>query len=92
MKATIDGIRYSTDRCEELAERTLYNNGNVSGYKTLWLADDGTYLLETLSNRQDLFGDNSLTDEFDINDFLEDTYITEAQEARLAGLGVFEII
>ena len=92
MKTTIDGKRYNSDRCEDLAEYNHRSNGNYSGRSTLMMASDGTYLVEVASNGQDCY----LTDDFgpcyDVNEFIERARLTDEQEERLVALGLLEIV
>ena len=94
MKTTIDGKRYNSDKCEALTRITHHNNGNYSGTSILMLASDGTYLVHTISNGQDIY----LSGNFrgcacsEIDDFIERAYITDSEEPRLFELGLIEII
>ena len=96
MKATINGARYSSSKCEDLAEKRHYNNGNYSGTSYLLLASDGTYLIHTDSNGQDCYFRDSL---FEANwenvtaqDFLEGCDLDEGQEQRLVELGLLKMV
>ena len=94
MKTTIEGKQYNSDKCEALTSLTHYSSGNYSGKSTLMLASDGTYLVHTVSNGQDIY----LSDNFrgcacgEIDDFIERAYITDSEEPRLFELGLIEII
>lgn len=90
MQATINGKRYDTDRCNELAKFGHYNNGNYSGTTYLVEAKNGKLLVWTHSNGQDLYLRDSLVS-FDeamvsIDDF------DPVDEERLVKLGLIEII
>jgi len=91
MKTTINGKRYDSKKCEELAELDHYNNGNYSGTTYIERASDGQLLLHTISNGQDSY----LTDAFyapegPIN--WEGYEMNEDQEKRCAELGLIEIV
>lgn len=94
MKATIDGKRYDTDRCEILGEHDHHSHsGNYSGTTRLVRAKDGRLLLWTDSNGQDLYLRDCLrpfdTDEsWSVDDFDMD----DDQEKRCAELGLLEIV
>ncbi len=96
MKATINGKRYNSDKCETLAEYNHYSNGNYCGTSSLLLASDGTYLILQDSNAQDFYFRNGL---FAANcetrtpqDFLEDCDLDEGQEKRLVALGLITMV
>jgi hypothetical protein len=90
MKTTYEGKRYSSDRCEEIAHRDHYNNGNYAGTTTLLRASNGKYLLLTESNGQDCW----VTDQFfvcdDPTEQLETMEMTDEQEKRAVELGLIE--
>jgi len=97
MKATINGARYDSARCEPLAEKRHYSNGNYSGTSYLLLASDGTYLLHEDSNGQDCYFRDSLIKADDANvtaqEFLEDDCeLDDEQEQRLVELGILRRI
>jgi hypothetical protein len=86
MKTTHNGKRYDSRRCETLAESDHYNNGNYAGTTSVERASDGTLLLLTETNGQDLY----LTDDFDVptEPICWDDYdLTDEQEARCVELG-----
>lgn len=90
MKATINGKRYDTDRCEVLAERDHYDHSNTySGTTRLLRAGDGTLLEHTRSNGRDIY----LADALREYDGSIDSYdLTDAQEARCAKLGLITLV
>lgn len=94
MKATINGRRYDTNKCEVLGDHDHHNySGNYSGTTRLVRASDGALLLWTDANGQDgyLCDDLRLFNEdetWSINDF----DMTDEQEARCAELGLIMII
>ena len=96
MKATINGARYDSARCEPLAEKRHYSNGNYSGTSYLLLASDGTYLLHEDSNGQDCYFRDSLFEADAANvtphEFLEGCDLAEAQEKRLVELGLLRMV
>lgn len=94
MKATIDGKRYDTNKCEVLGTHDHHNySGNYSGTTRLLRASDGTLLLWTDTNGQDchlcddlrLFNEDETwsIDDFDLND---------EQEARCMELGLIKVV
>jgi hypothetical protein len=96
MKATINGKRYNSDKCETLASVNHHCNGNYAGASSLLLASDGTYLILQESNGQDFYFRNGL---FAANcenrtpqDFLEDCDLDEDQEKRLVALGLITMV
>jgi len=93
MKATINGKRYDTSRCESLCSHNHYNGGNYSGTTTLMRAKDGVYLIHVDTNGQDLW----LSDSLDAWDPAEHPIsffqgVSDEQEVRLAELGLVEIV
>ena len=96
MKNTIDGKRYNTDRCEILGEHDHHNySGNYSGTTYLLRAKDGTLLLWTDSNGQDLYLRDDLRpfgdDDYSAWDWsIDDFDMTEEQEERCVELGLIE--
>jgi hypothetical protein len=92
MKVTINGKRYDSDRCEELAEHDRFSNGSYAGVSTLLLAKNGTYLIHDDSNGQDGYFRNALYTCEDVQGFLDGADITDEQEERLVELGLIEIV
>jgi hypothetical protein len=96
MKATINGKRYNSDKCEALAGYNHYSNGNYSGTSRLLLASDGTYLIHTDSNGQDCYLRDNL---FEANcdnktpqEFLANCDLGEGEEKRLVALGLITMV
>ena len=91
MEATINGQRYNTDRCKEVARFHHYNNGNYSGDTSLIEAKNGKLLIWRDTNGQDCFLQDDLIaysdSKYTINDF--DSLI---DEKRLVKLGLIEIV
>jgi len=96
MKATINGLRYDSARCEPLAEQRHYSNGNYSGTSTLLYASDGAFLIHTYSNGQDCYLRDSLVNADTANvtphEFLEECDLDDAQERRLVELGILRMV
>jgi hypothetical protein len=96
MKATINGKRYNSDKCETLAEYNHYNNGNYCGTSYLLLASDGTYLILQDSNGQDCYFRGNLfaanCDNRTPQEFLENCALDEEQEKRLVALGLITMV
>jgi hypothetical protein len=96
MKATINGKRYNSEKCETLAGYDHYNNGNYSGTSSLLLASDGTYLIHQESNGQDCYFRDNLFEANEENrtatEFLEGCDLDEAQEKRLVELGLLKMV
>lgn len=94
MKATINGKRYNTDKCEVLGEHDHYNHSNnYSGTTRLLRAADGELLVWTDANGQDLYLSDALyafpgDSDWTINDFDMD----DEQEERCAELGLITIV
>ena len=92
MKTTHNGKRYDSDKCETLAEREHYSySNNYSGTTSIERATDGTLLILTRSNGQDIY----MQDAFYVpeEDVCFDSYdMTDAQETRCAELGLIEIV
>lgn len=94
MKATIDGKRYDTDRCEVLGEHDHHSlQGNYSGTTRLLRASNGELLLWTDSNGQDLYLRDRLW-KFggDENWAIDDFEMDEEQEKRAEELGLIEVV
>lgn len=90
MKATINGKRYDTSRCEVLGERDHYNYSNTySGTTRLLRANDGALLEHTNSNGQDCYLTDSLI-EFEGN--IDAFKMDDAQEQRCAELGLIVLV
>lgn len=94
MKATIDGKRYDSDKCEVLGSHDHHNySNNYSGTTYLVRASDGTLLLWTRTNGQDchLCDDLRLFDG-DENWSIDDFYLNDKQEARCTELGLIKVV
>ena len=50
MKKILEGKLYDSDKCEVIASRDIYKNGNYAGFDRLLLAKNGNYLIFTKSN------------------------------------------
>lgn len=93
MKATIDGKRYDTERCEKLAQFDLRTTSNdYAGNKTLFLAKDGTYLVEVDANGHDGWLQNDLYECESTTEFLEGIDLTDEEEQRLVELGLIQVV
>ncbi len=73
----ISGKRYNTDTSDFIAERQCYNNGNYSGSDYLRRTPKGVLWIESTSNGQNLYRENSArlfetNDDFLNGDFLDD--------------------
>jgi len=92
MKATINGKRYDTAKCEELGSYDTYNNGNYSGTVTLLRASNGQLLVWADTNGQDCFRHDYLV-AWDSSDIRIDSFdLTPEQTKRCAELGLIEVI
>lgn len=98
MKATIDGKRYDSDKCEVLGEIDHYTAGsnNYCGTSYLLRASDGTYLYYTDANGQSCHCVDGLSKvgfpNIQMADIIDRLDITDEQEARLQELGLIEIV
>jgi hypothetical protein len=93
MKATINGKRYDSEKCEKLAERDhRSHSNNYSGTTYLLRASDGKFLLHTSANGQDWHVQNDLRECDDPGEFLNSADINDDQESRLVELGLLKII
>lgn len=97
MKATIDGKRYDTEKCEMLGEYDHNNNGNYSGTTHLLRAQNGQLLVWTNTNGQDGYLRDELRAWCDVpaypyDDTIDSYGLSEEQEARCAELGLLKII
>lgn len=94
MKATLNGKRYDTDRCEVLGEHDHHSSsGNYSGTTRLLRAANGTLLLWTDSNGQDCWlRDDLRLFEDDENWDIDSFNMDGDQEKRCAELGLIEIV
>ncbi len=96
MKATINGKRYDSSRCETLAESEHHHNGNYAGTTYLLLAKDGAYLLHNDSNGQDCYFRDALfladSNNVTPQEFLERCGLSDDQEKRLVELGLLKIV
>ena len=95
MKATINGKRYNSDKCEVLAEKRHYHYGNYSGTSYLLFARDGTYLIHTYSNGQNCYLRDSLIEANSDNrtpqEFLGECDLDKA-EKRFVALGLLTMV
>jgi len=92
MKTTHNGKRYDSAKCETLAERDHYSHSNnYAGTTSIERASDGTLLVLTQTNGQDLYMQDAfyVPDE-DIN--FDGYDLTDEQEARCAELGLITIV
>jgi hypothetical protein len=93
MKATINGKRYNSEKCEVLASYDHYNHSNnYCGCTRLVRASDGKMLLLTRSNGQSFHVQNNFCECEDVTDFLSRADITDEQETRLVELGLLTIV
>lgn len=93
MKATINGKRYDTAKCEKLGERDHYNWSNTySGTTYLLRASDGELLVWTNANGQDLYISNNLELYEDSDWSIDDFEMDDDQEERCAELGLVELV
>lgn len=94
MKITHNGKRYDTDNCETIAERDHHNNGNYAGTTRLEVAKDGTMILHTSANGQDLHLSTRawVVDKAEAREAIEWMEMDEDQEARAVELGLIEIV
>jgi hypothetical protein len=97
MKATINGRRYDSEKCETLAEYDHRGNGNnYAGTSYLLRASDGAYLIHNDSNGQDCHFRHALflADGYNATpqDFLENCDLDDGQEKRLVELGLLKVV
>ncbi len=92
MKATVNGKRYDTAKCEELGEVDHYNNGNYSGTTRLLRADNGQLLVHTDANGQDCYLRDNLEVWEDSAMEIDSFRLDDDQEKRCRELGLIEII
>jgi hypothetical protein len=92
MVAMIQGVRYNSDNCEVLGEYDHYNNGNYSGTTYLLRALNGTILVWTNTNGQDLYMCDTLY-AYDraAGEELDSYRMTDEQAARCVELGLIKI-
>lgn len=93
MKATLNGKRYDTSRCEKLGKKDHYNHSNTySGTSHLLRADDGELLVWTEANGQDLYlhDDLCLFQESDWS--IDDFELDDEQEKRCEELGLIKVV
>jgi hypothetical protein len=93
MKTTINGKRYNSEKCEELAsyDHRSHSN-NYSGTSALMRASDGTYLVHTDSNGQDCWLQDGFYPCEDVLEFVRRCELSDDQEARLVELSVITIV
>ncbi len=93
MKATINGKRYDTNKCEILGEHDMRSySGNYAGTLYLLRAANGQLLEWCDSNGQDCHISDYLVAWEDSERSIDDYSLNEAQEARCAELGLLEIV
>lgn len=93
MKATINGRRYNTDKCEVLGTMEHYTvSGNYSGSTTLLRASDGTYIVWRDSNGEDCHVGSFMRRWDRVAWPIDDFDMTDEQEARCAELGLIMVI
>ena len=93
MKATINGRRYNTDKCEVLGTVEHHTtSGNYSGSTKLLHASDGTYLMWRDSNGEDCHMGSVLCMWDRAACPIDDFDMTDEQEARCAELGLVMVI
>lgn len=93
MKATLNGKRYDTSRCEELGKKAHYNYANnYCGTSRLMRADDGEFLVWTNTNGQDLHLQDDLCLFEESNYSIDDFDLDDEQEKRCAELGLIKIV
>jgi hypothetical protein len=96
MKATINGKRYDSAKCETLAERDHHDHSNnYAGTSYLLRAPDGAYLIHDDSNGHSCHFTNGLflADGFVTpQEFLEHCDLDDDQEKRLMELGLLKIV
>lgn len=91
MKTIYNNKRYDSDKCEVLATRSHYNNGNYAGTTSIVRASDGQLLILCESNGQDLYYNNDFY--VPCGDINFDGYnMSEDQAKRCAELGLIEDI
>ena len=89
MKATIDGKRYDTNKCEVLGEIDHYNSRNTySGTTHLVRASNGQLLVWRYTNGQDCYLRDSVCKWEDSELTIDDFELDEKQEARCVELGL----
>lgn len=91
MKATINGKRYDTSKCNELASYDHYNHSNnYSGTTYLLEASNGDLLVYTDSNGQDCWLRDSLIAWEDYQGDIDS--FDPIDEERMVELGLIKII
>jgi len=92
MKATINGVRYDSSKCELLGDYDHHNNGNYAGTTSLLRAANGILLIHTDSNGQNCYLNNCLR-EFDkqYDDTIDSFDLNDEQESRLVELGLIKL-
>ena len=93
MKATINGKRYDSDKCEELAYFNHFHNGNYAGSTKLMRSSNADLLVHCDPNGQDIFLKSSLTlfadSQLTIDDF---NCMDDEQEEYLEDQGLLTIV
>ena len=87
MKTNHNGKRYDSNKCETIAHRDHYENGNYAGTTTVERASDGTLLILCDSNGQDFY----YHDDFFVPDYpvdLNDYEMDEDEERRAIEYGL----
>ena len=93
MKATINGRRYNTDKCEVICTTEHHTaSGNFSGSTKLLRASDGMYLIWRDSNGEDCHIGSFLCRWDRAACPIDDFDMTDEQEARCAELGLIMVI
>lgn len=93
MKATIDGKRYDTDKCEVLGTIDHHSSsGNYSGTTSLIRASNGELLVWCDSNGQDLHMHSYVCSLYGSGRMIDEFTMTDDQEAKCAALGLIEIV
>ncbi len=87
MKTIYNGKHYNSDKCEKLAKRDHYNNGNYAGTTYIVRASDGQLLILCKSNGQDCYYTSDFYAPYEPINF--DGYdMDEDQLARCVELGL----
>ena len=91
MKTIYNGKRYDSTKCEVLAERDHYNNGNYAGTTRIVRATNGQLLIWCDSNGQDCYYRSDFYIPYEKIDF--DGYdMNDEQTTRCVELGLIEDI
>jgi len=90
MKATINSKRYNTDNLDVCGHRDHYNNGTYSGTTYLGVHQDGTVIVWTVANGNDLWVTDGIH-EADASDQIDQYDMTEAEEANAIKHGLITL-